>query len=118
MLHLSASCNYYLYSGHTDMRKAFDGLCGLVNSQMSLDALSGSVFIFLNRRRTHIKLLLWEGDGFSIYYKRLEKGTFELPAAGPGKSSTITMDARQLQFILQGVSLKNISFRPRLKKIA
>jgi transposase len=118
MLHLSGSCSYYLYSGHTDMRKAFDGLSGLVKSQMSLDALSGSVFIFLNRRRTHIKLLLWEGDGFSIYYKRLEKGTFELPAAGAVKSSTIMMDARQLQLILQGVSLKNISFRPRLRKTA
>jgi len=57
------------------MRKGFDSLCGIVKWQMALNALNGSVFIFLNRRRTHIKLLLWEGDGFSIYYKRLEKGT-------------------------------------------
>jgi len=75
MLHLSASCQYYLYSRPTDMRKGFDSLCGIVKWQMALNALNGSVFIFLNRRRTHIKLLLWEGDGFSIYYKRLEKGT-------------------------------------------
>jgi transposase len=84
---------------------------------MSLNALNGSVFIFLNRRRTHIKLLLWEGDGFSIYYKRLEKGTYELPAY-TGGSSAIPMDVRQLQFILQGVSLKKVSFRPRLQKSA
>jgi transposase len=58
MLHLSASCHYYLYLQHTDMRKGFDSLCGIVNSQMALNALNGSVFIFLNRRRTHIKLLL------------------------------------------------------------
>jgi transposase len=66
MLHLSSACNYYLYRGDTDMRKGFDSLSGTVKSQMSLDALSGSVFIFMNRRRIHIKLLLWEGDGFAI----------------------------------------------------
>ena len=99
------------------MRKGFDSLSGIVKSQMALNALNGSVFIFMNRRRTHIKLLLWEGDGFAIYYKRLEKGTYELPS-GTGQSSTMAMDARQLQFILQGVSLKKINFRPRLKKSA
>ena len=97
------------------MRKVFDSLSGIVKSHMVLDALSGSVFIFMNRRRTHIKLLLWEGDGFAIYYKRLEKGTYELPA-DTGNSSAMAIDARQLQFILQGVSLKKIYLRPRLKK--
>lgn len=63
------------------MRKGFDGLCGIIQSQMALNALDGAVFIFMNRRRTQVKLLLWEGDGFSIYYKRLEKGTFELPVS-------------------------------------
>ncbi len=99
------------------MRKGFDSLSGMVKSQMALDALNGSVFIFMNRRRTHVKLLLWEGDGFAIYYKRLEKGTYEFPS-GIGQCSTIAVDARQLQFILQGVSLKKISLRPRLKKSA
>ena len=117
MLHLSSSCSYYLYAGDTDMRKGFDSLCGLVKNQMSFDALNGSIFIFMNRRRTHIKLLLWEGDGFAIYYKRLEKGTYELPA-GSSTSSTIAIDARQLLFILEGVSLKKIRFRPRLQKRA
>jgi transposase len=115
MLHLSASCNYYLYCGHADMRKGFDSLSGIVKSQMALDALNGSVFIFMNRRRTHVKLLLWEGDGFAIYYKRLEKGTYELPV-NTSNSSTTAIDSRQLQFILQGVSLKRIAYRPRLKK--
>lgn len=117
MLQLSASCHYYLYPGPTDMRKGFDGLCGLVTSQMALNALSGSVFIFMNRRRTHVKLLLWEGDGFAIYYKRLEKGTYELPCAS-SPSSSVAMDAPQLQLILQGVSLKKIVYRPRLRKSA
>ena len=69
MLHLSTSCSYYLYCGHADMRKGFDGLCGIIQSQMALNALDGAVFIFMNRRRTQVKLLLWEGDGFSLYYK-------------------------------------------------
>lgn len=97
------------------MRKSFDGLCGIIQSQMALNALEGSVFIFMNRRRTQVKLLHWEGDGFSIYYKRLEKGTFELPAT-VGQLATVTLDARQLQFILQGVSLRKVVYRARLQK--
>lgn len=99
------------------MRKSFDGLCGMIHTQMSLNALGGGVFIFMNRRRSQVKLLLWEGDGFSIYYKRLEKGTFELPAAS-ATTATLALDARQLQFILQGVSLRKIVYRSRLQKIA
>lgn len=71
----------------------------------------------MNRRRTQVKLLLWEGDGFAIYYKRLEQGTFELPAVSVS-SATMALDARQLQFILQGVSLRKIVYRTRLKKSA
>lgn len=117
MLHLSTSCTYFLYTGHADMRKSFDGLCGIIKTQMTLNALGGSVFIFMNRRRTQVKLLLWEGDGFSIYYKRLEKGTFELPATS-SQLASVALDARQLQFILQGVSLRKIVYRPRLRKSA
>lgn len=117
MLHLSTACTYYLYRGHADMRKGFDGLCGLVKTAMALDALSGAVFIFLNRRRNQVKLLLWEGDGFSIYQKRLERGTYELPLSSD-TSPSVVVEARQLQFILQGVSLKKIVYRPRLQKTA
>ena len=61
------------------MRKSFDGLCGLVHSYMGRQATSGEVFVFLNRSRTHIKLLHWESGGLVLHYKRLEKGTFSLP---------------------------------------
>lgn len=117
MLHLSLSCTYYLYGGITDMRKGFDGLSGIIKTHMAGDALSGSVFIFVNRRRTQVKLLVWEGDGFAIFQKRLERGTYELPPAA-GSSSTLVMDARQLQLILQGVSLNKVVYRPRLQKRA
>ena len=58
------------------MRKSFDGLCGLVISGMQRTPNSGEVFVFLNRSRTHVKLLHWEKGGFVLYYKRLERGTY------------------------------------------
>lgn len=79
MFSLNSSHRYFLYQGHCDMRKSFDGLCGLVVSGLNRNATSGEVFIFLNRPRTHIKLLHWEHGGFVLYYKRLEQGSF--PAA-------------------------------------
>ncbi|MDB5248159.1 MAG: transposase [Segetibacter sp.] len=79
MLHLSSSCRYYLYSGGTDMRKGFDSLSGIVTAQMNQDAISGSVFIFLNKKHNEVKLLLWEGDGFALYHKRLEQELMSSP---------------------------------------
>ena len=117
MLHLSAAVQYYLYTGITDMRKGFDSLCGIVSSQMKLDAVSGAIFIFINRRRNQVKLLLWEGDGLSIYHKRLEQGTYELPGISD-KNSSSTLTYQQLQFILQGVALQKIQYRKRYKKAA
>ena len=115
MLHLSTSCRYYFYNGPTDMRKGFDSLSGLVHQHMGLRLEGDSIFIFFNRKRNQVKLLHWEGDGLCIFYKRLEKGTYELPATS-NQGSSIVISAQQLQFILQGVSLQKIQFRPRYKK--
>ena len=79
MFSLNSSHRYFLYQGHCDMRKSFDGLCGLVVSELKRTVTSGEVFVFLNRHRTHIKLLHWEHGGFVLYYKRLEQGSFPLP---------------------------------------
>jgi len=77
------------------MRKGFDGLCGIVQSQLGKSALTGEVFIFLNRRRNQVKLLLWEGDGFSLYHKRLERGTYELPLVQQeAKALTLSSESR------------------------
>lgn len=94
------------------MRKGFDSLSGLVSSQMQLSVLSGSVFIFINKKHNQVKLLLWEGDGFALYYKRLEKGTYELPASDD-KNESLSMSSQQLQLILQGISLKSVRRRKR-----
>ena len=118
MLHLSPACQYYLYRGSTDMRKGFDSLSGLVTSHMQQDVLSGSVFIFINKKHNQVKLLLWEGDarpcrfgrGFALYYKRLEKGTYELPAPDD-KNDSLSISSQQLQLILQGISLQSLRRR-------
>ena len=106
MTHFGPSHRYYLCQEATDMRKSFDGLSGLVRSSMGRDPLSGDVFIFLNRRRTHIKLLVWDRSGFVLYYKRLEEGTFELP-----KTEAPSWD--QLVMMLEGVSMGKLQYRKR-----
>ena len=94
------------------MRKGFDSLSGLVTMQLQMNALGGAVFIFFNKKRNQVKLLLWEGDGFAMYYKRLEKGTYELPVMGNDNFSR-SIRAQQLQLILQGISLKSVRKRKR-----
>ena len=124
MLHLSPQCRYYLYQGYADMRKGFDSLTGIVSSQMQADATSGAVFIFLNRRRNQVnpvgitngvKLLHFEGDGFSLYHKRLERGTYGLPLIRTDTTAA-ALTSQQLLFILQGVCLQKVQFRPRYQK--
>src|SRR5678809_577578 len=107
MLHLSAHCTYYFYQGTVDMRKGFDSLSGLVQQHMQLSVLSGSIFIFMNKNRNQVKLLLWEGDGLSLYYKRLEQGSYEQPEANMLNGS-YQISAQQLQFMLQGIELKSV----------
>lgn len=79
MFALGSSHRCYLYDGFCDIRKSFDGLCGLISSGMQRQATSGEEFVFLNRSRAHMKLLHWEKGGFVLYYKRLESGTFVAP---------------------------------------
>jgi transposase len=112
MLHLSVACRYYLYSKATDMRKGFDSLCGIISSQMKENVLNGAVFIFFNKKHNQVKLLLWEGDGFAMYYKRLEQGTYEVPAADNNNTS-LSINSQQLQLILQGISLRSVKRRKR-----
>lgn len=112
MIHISDKCRYLLYSGHTDMRKSFHGLAALVKYAMQSNVLSGDVFIFISKRRNAIKLLRFEADGFAIFYKRLEKGTFEIPK-NKSKSDTMLVSDNELIFILKGVALNKVKYRPR-----
>lgn len=108
---ISNTQRYFLYAGQTDMRKGFDSLCGIVRSEFKMNPLSGDVFIFLSRTRTRIKFLHWEGDGFAIYCKRLEKGTFELPSKVSGSVAMIS--SQQLMLIMEGIQLSSVQKRKR-----
>lgn len=96
------------------MRKSFDGLSGMVRNELQKDPLSGEVFIFINKRCNQVKILLWEGDGFSLYYKRLEKGTYELPL-WKGQTPSVELRSDELMLILQGISLKSVRRRKRFQ---
>ena len=87
MFNISKAYRYFMYGKRADMRKGFNGLCGLVRNEFLQNPLSGDVFIFINRPRNRIKLLHWQGDGFAIYYKRLEKGTYEMPEINSASAS-------------------------------
>ena len=114
MLHLDADTKYYWFQGVVDFRKGFDGLCGLVQEYMRRDVTDGGVFIFVNRRRSAIKLLKWEGDGLAIYHKRLEQGVFEEPhRSADGKQMIV--DAHQISLILQGIRLSSVVRNKRFK---
>jgi len=108
VLALTAAARIYLYHGHCDMRKSFDGLCGLIRSKLGADPLSGSLFVFCNRRRNMVKLLYFDRDGFAIWYKRLEQGIFRPPSilAADG-----LIDRRQLSMLLEGIIPKKVSRR-------
>lgn len=112
ILHLTDQRRYHLYRKETDMRKGFDSLCGIVTGELGRQVMSGEIFIFINKPRTHIKLLVWEHDGFTIVYRRLEKGTFEVPAFNLDQESlAITSD--QLHCILKGIKLSSVKYRKR-----
>jgi len=112
LLSLSPSRCYYLHNGATNMRKGFNGLSALIRAELGHNPLSGNVFIFFNRHRNQVKLILWEGDGFGIFHKRLERGTFELPKTTE-QSKDAVIAWQDLQFILQGIDLTSIRFRKR-----
>ncbi len=109
MTPFTPSQRFFLHVEPTDMRKSFDGLCGVVSRELGRSPTSGDVFVFLNRRRTHIKLLSWDRNGFVLYYKRLEKGTFEAPTMKAGGA----LSWPKLMLMLEGVSLRSARFRKR-----
>ena len=95
MFSVGRSQRCFFYARNANMRKGFDGLCGMVSNEFLLDPLSGDVFIFLNLRRDRIKLLQWQGDGFAILSKRLEKVTYEFPLVN-SEITTIEITSQQL----------------------
>jgi transposase len=115
MLNLPPSVRIWLATRHTDLRKSFDGLAELVRQQLLVDPLSGHLFVFRNKRADRVKLLYWDDDGYAIWYKRLEVGTFRFPASSDGR---VAMRAADLQMLLDGVELDSVKRRRRYRRPA
>lgn len=94
----------YLACGKTDMRKQINGLAELVTSRFHLDPFDAAIFVFCNRNRDRIKILEWDGDGFWLYFKRLEKGRFLWPAEG--SEATMLLSGEELGILLGGAKVE------------
>ena len=115
MLNFAHQKRVFLCLLPVDMRKSFRGLCQLAESVLKENPASGHWFVFINRRRDRLKLLVFEGDGFSIYYKRLERGGFESPKAS-ADPTRLEIDVTQLSLILHGIDLKSAKRRKRYRQ--
>lgn len=114
MIALPPQIRVFLYRLPTDMRKSFHGLVALTESVIKQDPLSGSLFVFVNRRRDRIKILYWGQTGFCIWYQQLQKGTYQLPGEESlAEHQTIEVTRAQLSLMLDGIDLS--SARQRLR---
>jgi transposase len=107
MLSLPPAVRIWLSTRPADLRKSFDGLAALVRDGLRGDPLSGDIFVFRNKSADRIKLLLWEEDGYAIWYKRLEKGSYRFPAA-TGGAEQVEVRAADLVMLLAGVDLASV----------
>lgn len=114
MLSLPGSVRVFLAREPVDFRKAHDGLCAVVRQHLGADPFTGDVFVFFNRARDRIKLLLWDQNGFWLLYKRLEKGTFSFDARGSRARTELTR--AQLAMILEGIDWKSAKLRPHFSE--
>ena len=115
MLTISPNTRISLCTSPIDMRKSFNGLLGIVRGSLRVDPLTPAFFVFFNRSRDKIKILYWDNDGFAIWYKRLEKGTFHLTLPDTGKTS-VTLTRAQLAMLLEGIDFQNVKQRKRFFK--
>ena len=108
MIGLLRTTPIYLHRGSTDIRKSFDSLHALVAQEMKQNPFDGALFVFCNRRRTMVKVLYWDRDGFAIWMKRLEQGTFRIPKSN---DPHIVLDPAQLSMLLEGITPRRINRR-------
>lgn len=112
MILLPRAVRVYVAAAPCNLKKSFEGLSNEVRGVLAKDPLCGHVFVFLNRRRTMVKLLLWTRGGFTIVHKRLERGTFAFPMRIVEGAASIELDAHELSMLLEGVDFA----QARLKK--
>ena len=102
----------YLYAKDVDMRRSFDGLMAIVQTEFDKDIRQGDCFLFINKRRDRLKILWWDGDGLAIFMKRLERGTYQRPLA-ENNNNHVPMDRTELALLLSGIELTSVKRRKR-----
>lgn len=112
MLAVASSTRVYLYLHEVDMRRSFDGLMAIVQSEFARDIRLGDYFMFINRRRDRVKIIWWDRDGLAIFMKRLESGTLQKPTSA-GNDKSLLIDQAQLTMLLTGIDVSNIKRRKR-----
>ena len=113
MLSLSSTARIFIHALPTDMRKSFDGLCGIVKGDFQMEILDGDYFVFFNRVLDRCKILLWDRDALILVYKRLEQGRFQRVPYDGSQGLAIEVDATTLTLILSGIDLASAKRRKR-----
>ena len=117
MIAMPSQIRVFLYRQPTDMRKSFHGLIALTESELKQDPLSGSFFVFVNRRRDRIKILYWGQTGFCLWYQQLQQGTYQLPShESLDEQVALEMTRSQLSLILDGIDLTSVRQRRRFQR--
>jgi transposase len=116
VIHLPASVRVYLCLTACDMRKSFDSLHALVRDHLELDAYAGHLFVFIGRRRDRVKILYWDRDGFAIWSKRLEEGTYAVPLGGESEERRREITVQELGALLSGIDLERAGRRKRYER--
>jgi transposase len=111
----SQTARIWLAAEATDMRCGFDRLAERVRAVMGQDPLGGHLFVFRSRRGDRLKILLWDRDGFVLWYKRLEAGVFKLPRLAPGARS-VELRGSELAMILDGIDMTKLKRVPRYER--
>ena len=118
MMHLPASVRVCLCLSPCDMRRSFDGLHALVQrDHLELDPVAGHLYLFANKRKDRLKILYWDRDGFAIWAKRLEAGTYAIPSGEPG-STRFEITVEELGALLSGIDLSSAVRRKRYRRVA
>jgi len=112
VLTIPEAVSVYLFTQATDMRRGFDRLAALVEAFLQRSVLSGGLFVFFSRRRDRVKILWWDGDGFCLWYKRLEQGTFRVEE----REGCEAITGVDLQWLLRGMDFSRIELREQAKK--
>ena len=112
MIPFTSGHQYFIYTGITDMRKGYNGLYGIIKTIMESNPLDGNVYIFLNKRRNQLRMLVYDTGGLVLLCKRLERGTFK-NVKTETKQSKLQINWTQLTCIMQGIKLRSIKYRKR-----